>query len=439
MPVGMLKAGAAKTNITPNLGCHLVGYFQDRTADRIHDELYVRAIALSDDETTLGLITCDLIDIPVRVIEAAKARVYEQTGIPPDHVLISPTHTHTAPSAVGALGTPDEPEYAESLIPKIADAMLMAVRDQVPAEVAYASGNCAEEVHNRRWLMKDGSILTNPGYGNPDKIRSVGPTDPQLGLLVVRELTERRPVAVYANLALHYVGSSQMNWVSADYFGVFCAALQQMAGAEFVAMMSNGCQGDINNNDFSRPARRPSHAYSEMERVGNVVAAEAWKQWNLLREDDFTSDITLGAVLRQIPFCPRKPTVEELASARQLYASGEDWGDREWVYAREIVLLNESAPEWDIPVQAMRIGDLGIVGLHGEVFAEVGLDIKAQSPLAPTMVVGLANGSIGYVPTDQAIDEGSYEARLCRHARAPKGTAGRWADTGVELLQALTR
>ncbi len=95
--MGTLKAGAAKTNITPDLGCHLVGSFQDRTADRIHDELYVRAFALSDGEMTLGLVTCDLIDIPVRVIEATKDRINEQTGIPPDHVLISPTHT--APSA----------------------------------------------------------------------------------------------------------------------------------------------------------------------------------------------------------------------------------------------------------------------------------------------------------------------------------------------------
>ncbi len=436
--MGTLKAGAAKTNITPNLGCHLVGSFQDRTADRIYDELYARAIALSDGEMTLGLITCDLIDVPVRVVEAAKARINEQTGIPPDHVLISSTHTHTAPSAVGALGTPDEPAYAESLIPRIADAMLMAARDQVPAEAAHASGNCGEEVHNRRWHMVDGSVRMNPGYENPDAIRPAGPTDPQLGLLVIRESMGRHPVAVYANLSLHYVGTSQGSWVSADYFSAFGAALQRMAGGEFVASMANGCQGDINNCDFTRPARRPTHAYGEIERVGNVVAAEAWKQWNLLREDDFKSDIALGAILRRIPFRARTPTAEELASARELYASGENWGDTEWVYAREIVLLNESAAEWDIPVQALRIGDLGIVGLHGEVFAEVGLDIKARSSMGQTMVVGLANGSVGYVATDRALDEGSYETRLCRHVRAPKGTAGLWADTSVELLETLT-
>jgi hypothetical protein len=437
--MGTLKAGAACVNITPNLGTHMVGYFNDRTAERIHDELYARAIALSDGDTILGLIVCDIIDIPVPVIEATKARISDQVGIPPDHVLISSTHTHTGPAAVGALGTPDEPEYAQSLVPRIADAMAMAVDAMVPAEAAHASGDCAGEVHNRRWHMKDGSVKMNPGYQNPDAIEPAGPTDPQLGLLVIREIQTRKPIAVYANLALHYVGNSEGNWISADYFGCFGEALQCMAGTEFVAIMANGCQGNINNHDFSEAARRAVGAYSETSRVANVVAAEAWKQWNMLREDDFTSEVALGAELRGLPFEARTPTSEELAAAKTLYESGEDWTNSEWVYARELVLVDEDPSEWEIPVHALWIGDLGIVGLHGEVFVEIGLEIKERSPFGQTMVVGLANGSVGYIATDQALDEGSYETRLCRHVRAPKGTARLWTDTGVDMLEGLSK
>ena len=176
-----------------------------------------------------------------------------------------------------------------------------------------------------------------------------------------------------------------------------------------------------------------------MQRVGNVVAAEAWKQWNLLREDDFKSDVTLDAVLKQFPFHARTASAEELAAAEELYESGEKWDDTERIYAREIVLLSETRAQWDVPVQALRIGDLGVVGLHGEVFVQIGLDIKARSPMAQTMMVGMANGSIGYATTDEALEQGSYETRLCRHVRAPKGTAGVWTDTSVELLDVLTR
>jgi hypothetical protein len=434
--MGTLQAGTATVNITPDLGCHLVGYFSDRIADRIHDELLVKAIALTDGETTLGLITCDLIDLPVATIQGAKALIRERTGVAPEQILISATHTHTAPSAVGALGTPDMPEYAEWLIPRIADAFVMARQNLVPAEVAYASGDVHEEVHNRRWHMRDGSVRMNPGYQNPDAIRPAGPTDPQLGLLIVRDLA-RQPLAVYANLALHYVGNGQGTWVSADYFAEFGRALQRIAGDDFLVAMANGCQGNINNCDFANSPRKPAHPYHNQERVANVVAAEAWKQWSLLREEDFRSEVTLGAELAMVPFRARTPTAEELAAAQELYASA-DWSDeKEWIYARELVLLSEGPSEWQVPVHALRVGDVGLAGLHGEVFVEIGLDIKARSPFAKTMVVGLANGSAGYIATDQAMDEGSYETRLCRHVRAPKGTGKLWADTAVEALAGL--
>lgn len=434
--MGILQAGTATVNITPGLGCHLVGYFNDRIAEHIHDELWVKAIVLTDGETTLGLLTCDLISVPTAVVNAAKALILERAGVPPENVLISATHTHTGPSVVGTLGTPPMPEYAKWLPPRLADAFVMAQRRLVPAEFAYAAGDVREEVHNRRWHMRDGSVRMNPGYQNPEALRPAGPTDPQLGLLFFRDL-ERRPLAVYANLSLHYVGNTCHTWVSADYFGEFAKALQRLAGAEFLVALANGCQGNINNCDFTRPARRPAHPYHNQERVGNVAAAEAWKQWNLLREEEFRREVKLGAKLAMIPFKARTPDPAQLAAARQLLAGPERPQDNEWVYARELALVSEAPAEWDIPLHALRLGDVALTGLHGEVFVEVGLDIKARSPFPRNLVVGLANGSIGYVATDQALAEGSYETRLCRHVRAPLGTAQLWADTAVATLASL--
>jgi len=437
--MGTLQAGAGRLVITPTLGCHLVGYFNDRVADFIHDDLFVKALALRSGDVTLGLVTCDLIDIPVPVVEAAKAAILARTGVPASQVLVSCTHTHTAPSAVGGLGTPPETAYAESLVPRIADAFVMALAQLRPAEVAHAAGDCRGEVHNRRWLMRDGQVVMNPGYQNPDAVRCAGPTDPELGLLIVREAQTRRPIAVYGNLALHYVGNSRHTWVSADYFGEYAKALQRMAGDEFLVMMANGCQGNINNCDFTRPARQSVHPYHPQERVANVVAAESWKQWCMLRASDFRPDLTLDAELVRLPFRARVPTAAELAAAREVYGRAGAVQDAEWLYARELVLVAEAPSEWDVPLQALRIGSLGIVGLHGEVFVEVGLDIKSRSPMARTLVVGLANGSVGYVATDQALAEGSYETRLCRHVRAPAGTAVAWADTAVTALAQLAR
>ena len=431
--MGSLLAGAATVDITPSVGCHLCGYFTDRVADNIHDRLDARAVALSDGSIILGMVVCDLIDVPAGVVAAAKERITQLTGVPASCVLISATHTHTGPSIVGALGTPEEEGYGEEIAPRLADAFALDVTRLQPAQLAATSGDCEEEVHNRRWHMRDGSVRMNPGYSNPDRVKAAGPTDPELGLLVLRTL-EREPIAVLANLALHYVGSGEGTWVSADYFAEFGRALQRCAGREFVAIMANGCQGNINNIDFTRPPRSHPHAYFQIERVANVVAAEAWRAWNLLREDEFADEVSLDARVEQAPFKARTATAEQLARAREVYAGGARPDDREWVYAREVVLLSGGPSEWQVPIQALRIGGLGVAALPGEVFCEVGLGIKEQSPFERTMVVGIANGSIGYVPTDQALDEGSYETTLCRHVRAPEGTATLWTNTAVRLL-----
>jgi hypothetical protein len=433
-----LQAGAAQLDITPGLGAHLIGYFEDRLATDILDPLNAKAIVLSDGDTTLGFVICDLIVVPGEVVNAAKARIQEQTGVPPENVLIAGTHTHTGPAIVGALGTLPEEGYAEWVAPRIADAFTMAFRRLQPAQFAHAAGSVPGEVHNRRWHMADGTVQMNPGHLNPNAIRPAGPTDPQLGLLVLRS-PEGAPIAALGNLSLHYVGISgpNHNVVCADYFAAFGSALNRLAGAQFVCPLANGTFGDVNNLDFSRPGRTSTYARHQIERVANVVAAEAWRIWSGLREDDFRDDVPLGARLTQVSFPARTPSPEGLAAARSQYEAGEAWDDAEWLYAREIVLCVEEPSEWPVPIHTLRIGDLGIVGLAGEVFTEIGLDIKARSPFPQTMNIGIANDTVGYVATDRALDEGSYETRLCRHVRAPKGTGKLWADTAVAGLESL--
>ncbi|MCE5241543.1 hypothetical protein LLH23_24020 [bacterium] len=432
-----LTAGAAQVDITPGLGCHLIGYFNDRIAANIMDPLHAKAIAVSNGDTTLGFVICDLIVVPTKVVDAAKALITERTGIAPENVLIAGTHTHTGPAISGALGTPAEEGYAEWVASRIADAFALALKRLQPAQMAHAAGSCPGEVHNRRWHMKDGTVRMNPGHQNPDALRPAGPTDPQLGLLVLRT-PEGAPIAALGNLSLHYVGVREdHNVICADYFAAFGRSLNRCAGAQFVCPLANGTFGDVNNIDAANPARVSQGITFEIERVANVVAAEAWRIWSGLREDDFRDDVPLGARLAHVNFPARTPTAEELAAARTVYESGEKWEDAEWIYARELVLLADEPSEWPVPIHSLRLGDLAIVGLPGEVFTEIGLDIKARSPFAQTMNIGIANGTVGYVATDKALDEGSYETRLCRHVRAPQGTGKLWADTAVAGLEAL--
>ena len=151
----MLRVGAAAVDITPGLGCHLVGYFGDRIATEVHDPLHAKAVVVSNGETTIGWVVCDLIAVPDAVVQSAKAIITEATGVPAAQVMICGTHTHTGPAIMPALGTPEEEGYGAWVAPRIADAFLLAARRLQPAQVAHAR-DAASRRYNRRWVMKDG-------------------------------------------------------------------------------------------------------------------------------------------------------------------------------------------------------------------------------------------------------------------------------------------
>ncbi|NUQ00725.1 MAG: hypothetical protein HUU35_12815, partial [Armatimonadetes bacterium] len=191
-----------------------------------------------------------------------------------------------------------------------------------------------------------------------------------------------------------------------------------------------------NNIDYSRPSRQAPDAYHHCERVANVCAGAAWKAWNTLWESDFQDDVPLAAALELVELTPYRPTATQLAEARAYLAAHQPEENlMAWAYAREHLLMEHGPQRLELPLQALRLGETGLIGLPGEVFAEIGLEIKARSPFAQTVTVGLANDSVGYVAPDHQLEWGGYECTLCRHVVAPKGTAQNWTATAVRLLE----
>jgi hypothetical protein len=254
-----------------------------------------------------------------------------------------------------------------------------------------------------------------------------------VGVLVLRD-PDGDPIAVLANYSLHYVGGPFSLSISADYFGAFDRALQRMAGSKFIAIMANGCCGDINNCDFTRPAPTYPHPFYQVERVADVVASRAFGAWQRIR--DWEGSPHLAAATEIMRFCRREPTPEEVAAAEELRAGPEQPANLDWTYASEVLAVREEPRERDTPIQALAVGNVGIVGLPGEIFVEYGLQIKAQSPFNRTFVVELANDYVGYCPTDLALQEGGYETRLARSAKAAAGTEGAMVAASLRTLQA---
>ncbi len=396
----MLKAGAVCLDITPPLGTLIPGLFHERRAEVVNDPLKVRSFVLEREGEGIAVVVCDLIGVKRPYLDRAKARIAEAVGLAPERVLICCTHTHTGAQT-------GEDAYTEFLIGRIADAVRLGWEGRQPAEVGWG---CEEEdrvVFNRRYRMRDGSVRTNPGMGNPEVVEAAGPVDPEVGVLCMQR-SGGETIGLLANYSLHYVGGGEHERaVSADYFGFFSELIQRMRGENFVAALSNGACGDINNHDVMGGARPKNDRYQHTERVAALVAADALWAWN---EMVFVEDAPLGAAMEEVVLTRREaPSEADLERAREIQQQGKGtMGER--AFARRnlerIQEVPEEVPTW---VQALRVGDLALVTAPGELLVELGLEIKERSPFGQTMVLELANDSIGYLPNRKAFEEGGYE------------------------------
>jgi neutral ceramidase len=419
------RAGAATANITPLMGVPLDGtIMQIGPAKHVHDELHARCLVLDDGVTRLAFAIVDNTMISAEVIDRAKRLIEEHTAIPPDHVMVAATHTHSTPRAVVGL-KPDSAAhvaYLDYLSERIAEGVRRACNQLAPARIGWGRADDPRHVFNRRWRLKEGVVQANP-FGelgetitmnpNREKVSNpAGPVDPEVFVLAV-EHADGRPMALLANYGLHYVGGVPGGTVSADYFGAFADNIQQRLGADrqdppFVGMMSNGTSGDVNANDFSK-ARQKFAPYQRIKLVADDIAATAQAVYEGLEWFDHPE---LGAALSKLELGLRKPDAERLEWARNTAVPKDSKLrlTRPQVYAREALALKEFPEAVEIPLQVLRIGELMIGAIPNEVFAETGLAIKAGSP-APgnTFVIELANAYHGYLPTPEQHVGGGYE------------------------------
>lgn len=419
----MLKAGTATLDITPPLGTKMPGLFHERRATEIHDPLHVRAFCVEGDAGVIAVAVCDLIGVKRVFLDRAKARIAEATDLAPERVMISCTHTHT-----GAMTGDDA--YTEFLVGRIGDAVCLARSRVETAEAGWGRTEEHGQVFNRRYWMRGGGVRTNPGIGNPEALDPAGPVDPDVNVLCLRK-PGGSTLGLLANYSLHYVGAGDSErQISADYFGYFSRMIQQMRGEAFTAALSNGACGDINNVDVKGGLRPDNRHYQHTERVAGKVASAALWAWNGMA---FVQDATVGGALEEVTLERRAVSEADLARARETVerkvGTMEERG-----FAHHILrtaALPERLPTW---VQALRVGDLGIVGIPGELFAKLGLEIKRRSPFPQTMVIELANDTVGYLPTREAFGEGGYE--VVSSPFSP-GAGEQLVETAVGLLEGL--
>jgi neutral ceramidase len=422
------RAGAFAMDVSPtHFPISVNGGFSDRQLSKVNDPLHARCIVLDDGTTKLAIVIVDSCMLPRNLLDEAKKLAEEQTGIPARNMLISATHTHSAPTVgVTFQSVPDE-KYVRFLTDKIAEGITKAHSLLQPAELGFGFVDEPRELFNRRWYTKPGAInpdpfdngsdkvRMNPGHENPNITKPAGPIDPQVNILSVRS-REGRPLALLGNYSLHYVGDFPN--ISADYFGVFSERIGSLIGADekepkFMGALSNGTSGDVNNINYGAAALKFDKPGDRCRKVAETVAQAAAKAYKNIKHG---SDVKLASVQEYLALGVRKGSPAELQRAQKILkeaAPGVLRTNAE-VFARETVLLDQYPDQVQTVIQTLRIGELAIVALPMEVFTQIGLDIKKGSPFANTFSICLANGHFGYLPTSEQHKLGGYETWRAR-------------------------
>jgi hypothetical protein len=459
---GPLRAGAAVSDITPtSFPAPVNGSMKGNFASRVVDPMHTRAVALHDGRHPLLLAVVDSCMIPRELCEAAKNLAAEATGVPVSRILISATHSHSCATMAPVFQSDVDPDYLAALPPRIAAALIQAWRHLEPAELGFGREDEPAHVHNRRWFVQAGQSYENPfdsaadrawmnpGVRNPKVTRPAGPVDPAVHILAVRSAADRRPLAVFANYSLHYVGG--IGAISADYFGAFAGEIARRLQATdtryagrppFVGILSNGTSGNINNVDYAAAVAAPRKAPGEQVRlVAAAVAAAAERAYGRLT---WSSAVPLASAERDVMLGVRKPSPDDLERARRIVATTPrdrdgQFSDRKAIYALESLALASYPERVPVKLQAHRIGGLTLAAIPCEVFVEIGLELKAAKPLAEHFTISLANGYNGYLPTPEHHALGGYETWRARSSYLETEASVAIVRTLRELLAEVAR
>ncbi len=425
----LFETGFAIVNITPAEGT-------------VKDSVYSKAAVFRQGEEMGALVVCDIGGISREEANEVRNILRGKTSIPLKNISICATHTHSSAKCKG-------------LTEKIAESILKAEAALQPAEISSGIARQEGVAFNRRFLMIDGTVRMNPfidpetgtsfengyPYLNPEIVRPVGPTDPDLPAVVFTNKDDNTPMGALSCFAMHTCVYGE--GISADFPGFMADEMKKNFDDHFISIFGEGASGDINHWDVSKPGEG-QNGPQRSEEIGRELASTIIKdlpEFNI-QEPDFK-------VMSKIVYAPlNMGTKMDIEWARSAHENNfkdfaptgfNNRGFLAKVRAQKILRVEELEREGLNPLPLEVIvyklsKETAIVTLPGEVFVELALSIKEQSPFKNTMVIELSNVDAWYIPTLKAYSEGGYEVVISLTA---PGTGEILVDTAVEMLKEL--
>ena len=403
-------AGTAEIDITPKDPVWMDGMIRSHRSTGVHDPLRARVLYLAPDADPANacvLVSLDLVAMSFEDAMAVRRGAQDATGIPWNHIMLAASHTHSGPATIGYFN-PKEEEYVRGVVSELVGAIKRAVLAREPAAAGCASGSEGTISHYRRLKARNGHVVMNWEPYPADQIAGpLGQVDPELGVLRVAPAGETgRSLCVAFNHAGHPNVLSGDNYlISADYPGLAAELVREKFGCP--ALFLNGAQGTMDIDGLK------DRDWEGRQRLGTRLAeAVAAVAPRLPVAAD--PQLRCGSVRYGIP--PRKITdaehswakavLEKTGGKLQPLADGVGDDYKALLFHR---LREKEHAETPVEQVCFALDDSAFISFPGELFTEIGAEIKRLSPFAHTYIIGLANGSVGYVPTREAISQGGYE------------------------------
>jgi len=417
-----MRAGFAAVEITPPTGIGKIGWIKEIIIEEIVDPLFARVAMFESGENRIALVQLDTLSIRWTQTNQVREAVEKEFGFPGPNVMVAATHNHAGPAVANCGDARREDAYVESMVSKVVEAIGEALDRLEEAEVGFNHAFEFGLTHNRRTVMRDGTTVTHgTGFNDPGALYTEGPIDPEVGVLAARR-PDGQLIGAVVNFTCHPVHHGGGPAASAGYPGAFAKAMVARGCPSCVFL--NGASGNISPGDPVR-GLGPS-----MEEIGEKLADDAIKA---MAGIEFESDLPLCADSTTIQLPYREPTPEDL--------NGTARGAQRFVdpaaYDRSIPALLERIKErgtQPAEVQTLGIGNVRYVSIPAEYFVEHGLRIKEETHPRHTLVVGHANGMVGYVPTSQAFRRGGYETTFGFGYRMAPEAGDLLADAAIGLI-----
>lgn len=473
----MIKIGISEVNITPQDPLPRAGMPFPQKGQGTDWPLMGRIFVFDNGIHRAGVVTLDLLGLTAQTVAEFRQAMTIGTGITPDEIMITCTHTHWAPHTAAIMDEDADFAYLDRVRAKLVEGMSQALASSRPAQLRVGSIEAPGWAFNRRPVYQTpaGDQVGTQGPQWVDHFLYMeGPDDPQL--LILQALDEsNQPLGGLVNFACHTTVGPDDPLYSADYPGPLTARLSRDLGGIYGFIQ--GCAGNIWQQNMREPQdpQRPQTGSVYTVRMGEALAEKA-KQ--ALHGAVLVHNPRLRVGHEILKIAQRRPTRQQIEQARwflEKRTSDADLQDhmrrmtgyeytfyhsidhlveegieRDWMLWQEDWFARGILGLWEyqrrsgmrevmeqVEVQVIAIGDLALVGYPAEYFVEYGLKTRANSPFPYTLVSELANGWHGYVPTPSAFTHGGYETRLGDASRLVMEAGDAMYDTGSRLLKQL--